>query len=64
MKLALLHVSTSAAYLCHLVSREILAYTLLTIHNITELIRFTPRIRILSDRFTTEFAHSPTTAQM
>jgi queuine tRNA-ribosyltransferase len=59
----------SRAYLCHLVrSREILAYTLLTIHNITELIRFTQRIRtaILSDRFTTEFAHwlSPTTAQM
>jgi len=49
----------SRAYLCHLVrSREILAYTLLTIHNITELIRFTQRIRtaILSDRFTTEFA--------
>ncbi|MUL37611.1 tRNA guanosine(34) transglycosylase Tgt [Gloeocapsopsis dulcis] len=47
------------AYLCHLVrSREILAYTLLSIHNITELIRFTQRMReaILSDRFTTEFA--------
>lgn len=49
----------SRAYLCHLVrSREILAYTLLSIHNITELIRFTQRIReaILSDRFVTEFA--------
>jgi queuine tRNA-ribosyltransferase len=49
----------SRAYLCHLVrSREILAYTLLSIHNITELIRFTEKIReaILSDRFTEEFA--------
>ena len=57
----------SRAYLCHLVrSREILAYTLLSIHNVTELIRFTQRIRtaILSDRFTTEFAQwlTPTTA--
>jgi queuine tRNA-ribosyltransferase len=50
----------SRAYLCHLVrSQEILAFTLLSIHNVTELIRFTQRIRaaILSDRFTTEFAH-------
>jgi len=50
----------SRAYLCHLVrSREILAYTLLSIHNITELIGFTQRIRsaILSDRFTTDFVH-------
>jgi queuine tRNA-ribosyltransferase len=49
----------SRAYLCHLVkSREILAYTLLSIHNITELIRFTQRIReaIASDRFAEEFA--------
>lgn len=49
----------SRAYLCHLVrSREILAYTLLSIHNITELVRFTQQIReaILRDRFTTEFA--------
>ncbi|MBD2183852.1 tRNA guanosine(34) transglycosylase Tgt [Planktothrix sp. FACHB-1375] len=49
----------SRAYLCHLVrSREILAYTLLSIHNVTELVRFTQRIReaILSDRFATEFA--------
>ncbi|MBE9228252.1 tRNA guanosine(34) transglycosylase Tgt [Phormidium sp. LEGE 05292] len=47
------------AYLCHLVrSREILAYTLLSIHNITELVRFTQRIReaILRDSFTEEFA--------
>jgi len=56
----------SRAYLCHLVrAREILAYTLLSIHNITELIGFTQRIRsaILSDRFTTEFVHwlTPTT---
>ncbi len=50
----------SRAYISHLVrSQEILAYTLLSIHNVTELIRFTQRIReaILSDRFTTEFAH-------
>ena len=46
------------AYLSHLLrSRELLAYTLLSIHNITELIGFTQRIRaaILGDRFTTEF---------
>jgi len=54
------------AYLCHLVrAREILGYTLLSIHNTTELIRFTQRIRaaILGDRFATEFAHwlTPTT---
>jgi queuine tRNA-ribosyltransferase len=47
------------AYISHLVrSQEILAYTLLTIHNITELVRFTQKIReaIISDRFATEFA--------
>lgn len=47
------------AYLNHLVKcKEVLAYTLLSLHNITELIRFTTRIReaILSDRFTEEFA--------
>ncbi|ARV63188.1 tRNA guanosine(34) transglycosylase Tgt [Nostocales cyanobacterium HT-58-2] len=47
------------AYLSHLVrSQEILAYTLLSIHNITELIHFTQRIRkaILEDRFVIEFA--------
>jgi queuine tRNA-ribosyltransferase len=48
------------AYISHLLrSQELLAYTLLSIHNITELVRFTQRIRaaILDDRFTTEFAH-------
>lgn len=47
------------AYISHLLrAQELLAYTLLSIHNITELIRFTRRIResILSDRFTAEFA--------
>ena len=46
------------AYLSHLLrSRELLAYTLLSIHNITELVGFTQRIRdaILGDRFTAEF---------
>jgi queuine tRNA-ribosyltransferase len=35
-----------------------LAFTLLSIHNITELVRFTERIRaaILADRFSQEFA--------
>jgi queuine tRNA-ribosyltransferase len=50
----------SRAYLCHLIhAREILAHTLLSIHNITELVRFTQRIRaaILSDRFVEEFGH-------
>jgi len=49
----------SRAYLCHLVrTREILGYTLLSIHNITELVRFTQRIReaILRGNFTEEFA--------
>ncbi len=49
----------SRAYLNHLLrAQEILGYTLLSIHNITELVRFTQRIRaaILSDRFTVEFA--------
>ncbi|MEM8641215.1 MAG: tRNA guanosine(34) transglycosylase Tgt [Cyanobacteria bacterium P01_G01_bin.54] len=47
------------AYLNHLVrAKEMLAYILLSIHNITELVRFTCRIReaILDDRFTEEFA--------
>lgn len=42
------------AYISHLLrSRELLAYTLLSIHNITELIGFTQRIRqaILNDQF-------------
>lgn len=50
----------SRAYLSHLMrSREVLGYTLLSLHNVTELIRFTKRIReaIKSDRFATEFAH-------
>ncbi|MBS0016917.1 MAG: tRNA guanosine(34) transglycosylase Tgt [Arthrospira sp. SH-MAG29] len=49
----------SRAYISHLVrAKELLAYTLLSIHNVTELIRFTTRIRdaILSDRMTDEFA--------
>jgi queuine tRNA-ribosyltransferase len=39
-------------------AKELLAYTLLTIHNVTELIHFTKRIReaILANRFTEEFA--------
>ncbi|MCJ8279002.1 MAG: tRNA guanosine(34) transglycosylase Tgt [Rivularia sp. ALOHA_DT_140] len=48
------------AYLSHLIrAQEILAYTLLSIHNITELIRFTQKIResILNDTFTTKFGH-------
>lgn len=46
------------AYVSHLLrSRELLAYTLLSIHNITELICFTQQIRnaILSDRFCQDF---------
>ncbi|MBW4575386.1 MAG: tRNA guanosine(34) transglycosylase Tgt [Aphanothece sp. CMT-3BRIN-NPC111] len=49
----------SRAYLSHLVrSKEVLGYTLISLHNVTELIRFTQRIReaILGDRFTKEFA--------
>ncbi len=49
----------SRAYLNHLIrAKELLGYTLLSIHNITELIRFTKHIRqsILNDTFTTEFA--------
>jgi queuine tRNA-ribosyltransferase len=48
----------SRAYLNHLVrSREMLGYILLSLHNITELVRFTTRIRtaILEDRFLAEF---------
>lgn len=50
----------SRAYLNHLVrSREMLGYILLSLHNITELIRFTQRIRVAisSDRFVAEFSH-------
>jgi len=48
------------AYLCHLLhAKELLAYTLISIHNITELIRFTTDIRnaILQDRFQRDYAH-------
>lgn len=47
------------AYLCHLLhAKELLAYTLISIHNITELIRFTTDIRnaILQDRFEQDYA--------
>jgi len=48
------------AYLRHLVkAQEILAYTLLSIHNITELVRFTTAIRaaILAGNFAEKFQH-------
>jgi len=48
------------AYVGHLVrSQELLGYTLLTIHNITELIRFTQEIRqsILAGTFYDDFGH-------
>jgi len=48
------------AYLNHLVrSREMLAYILISLHNVTELIGFTQKIRaaILGDRFLSEFGH-------
>lgn len=50
----------SRAYLGHLWRcRELLVYTLLSIHNTTELIRFTQDIRrsILADRFQVDFGH-------
>ena len=50
----------SRAYLNHLVrSREMLGYILLSLHNITELVRFTQTIReaIIGDRFVEEFGH-------
>ncbi len=50
----------SRAYLGHLIrSREMLGYLLLSLHNVTELIRFTQRIRtaIIEDRFLQEFGH-------
>lgn len=49
----------SRAYISHLLrSQELLGYTLLSIHNITELVRFTQRIRaaILQDQFAETFA--------
>lgn len=48
------------AYLSHLLrSQELLGYTLLSIHNITELIQFTQRIRasILAGNFVETFGH-------
>ncbi|ACK66795.1 queuine tRNA-ribosyltransferase [Rippkaea orientalis PCC 8801] len=48
------------AYLNHLVrSQEMLGYILLSLHNVTELVRFTQRIReaIIGDRFVEEFGH-------
>ena len=50
----------SRAYLSHLVrSREMLGYILLSLHNVTELIRFTQTIReaIFNGNFAVEFAH-------
>jgi len=49
----------SRAYVSHLIrAKEILGYTLLAIHNVTELVRFTQRIRaaIFAGTFATEFA--------
>lgn len=49
----------SRAYLSHLLrAQELLAYTLLSIHNLTELVRFTQQLRaaILGNTFTTKFA--------
>ncbi len=49
----------SRAYLNHLVrSREMLGYMMLSLHNVTELIRFTQQIRasIFAGTFVTEFA--------
>lgn len=51
--------SFSRAYVSHLLrAQELLGYTLLSIHNITELVGFTQRMRasILAGTFTTEFA--------
>ncbi len=50
----------SRAYLNHMVrSQEILGYIMLSLHNVTELIRFTQQIRssIFQGTFTTDFAH-------
>jgi queuine tRNA-ribosyltransferase len=49
----------SRAYIGHLLrSQELLAYTLLSIHNITALVRFTQEIRrsILNGTFATDFS--------
>ncbi len=48
----------SRAYISHLLrAQELLGFTLLSIHNINELVQFTQRIResILADRFVSEF---------
>ena len=50
----------SRAYLNHMVrSHEMLGYIMLSLHNVTELIRFTQQIRssIFQGTFTTDFAH-------
>ena len=50
----------TCAYLNHLIkAKEMLGYILLSLHNVTELIRFTVRIReaIIGDRFLAEFGH-------
>lgn len=50
----------SRAYINHLLrSQELLGYTLISIHNIAELISFTRKMReaILNDRFLDEFGH-------
>ena len=50
----------SRAYLNHMVrSQEMLGYIMLSLHNVTELIRFTQQIRqsILDNTFATKFAH-------
>ena len=58
------------AYISHLLrARELLAYTLLSIHNITELVQFTQRIRtaILNNQFVDEFSEwlvSPSDSQV
>ena len=49
----------SRAYISHLLrAQELLGYTLLSIHNITELVRFTQSIRaaILDNQFAERFA--------
>ena len=49
----------SRAYLCHMVrSQEMLGYIMLSLHNVTELIRFTQQIRqaIFAGTFATDFA--------
>ncbi len=55
----------SRAYLSHLLrSQELLAYTLLSIHNITELVQFTQKIRraIFNGTFKSAFGHWLTTS--